>query len=634
MDISPDKQNIDRVFSNTTYYIDFYQRQYKWDEEPVKRLLEDIFYKFNEEHSKYKDSDIPLDQLIGKYSWYYLNTYVTNVVDGKIYVVDGQQRLTTITLILIKLKHLAEINGSSLVDWVKNKITGHSGFKKQFWMNHEAHINALQGLLDAPGTKIDTSSGITAQNMVANFQVISKWMDGELGGNSRKIEAFIFYFLNRIVLINLAVEQTEVPMVFEVINDRGVRLKPYEILKGKLLGQIDKDELEALKLNEIWETQVGEINDFQDDEIDEFFVYYLKAKLADTRGLAQKFDKDYHRIMFEDDYNSKLQLKHNAKGVKKFLLNDFIYFTNLYNKVLRYYKEYSDKQPFVYYNNLTEMNTQFLLILSVCELNDSEEEQKIYSVSKHLDRMFCLLQLQRSYNSNSFATEVYKLSAELRNKKASEIGPLFDKYLLTLLADARGVAVENVISYTFFKETGIELEKRFKRYLFARIESFIAENTSMQMKQSLYDLVQNTGSKNGFHIEHILSDNNENKRKFNDDEEYFERERNRLGGLLLLKGRDNISSNNETYKQKLKSYANTLYWNETLREDTYKSKLDFKDMVSKYGLNFRPMNDFGPVELEERHRLLFDIIKVIWTGLQPLVTRKGYVQIVENDVQL
>ena len=33
-------------------------------------------------------------------------------------------------------------------------------------------------------------------------------------------------------------------MVFEVINDRGIRLRPYEILKGKLLGQIDKTELD------------------------------------------------------------------------------------------------------------------------------------------------------------------------------------------------------------------------------------------------------------------------------------------------------------------------------------------------------------------------------------------------------
>ncbi|WP_298119080.1 DUF262 domain-containing protein [Flavobacterium sp.] len=613
MDISPDKQNIDRVFSNTTYYIDFYQRQYKWNEIPVKRLLEDVFYKFNEEYLKHKDSDIPLDQLIAKYSWYYLNTYVTNTVDGKIFIVDGQQRLTTITLILIKLKHLAESNNSKLTDWVKNKITGHSGFNREFWMNHELHKAALQGLLDGISLdKIDSSSGITAQNMLTNYQIISKWLDAEFSGKEHKLESFIFFFLNRLVLINLSVEQTEVPMVFEVINDRGVKLKPYEILKGKLLGQIDKDELLNLKLNEIWEDQVKKLNDFREDEIDEFFTYFLKSKLADTRGLAQKFDKDYHRVMFEDEYDRVLQLKHNPKGVKKFILNDFIYYTNLYAKIYSYAIEFDENQPYVFYNNLTEMNTQFLLILSACNINDEEEEQKIVTISRQLDRMFCLLQLQRSYNSNTFATEINKLSAEIRNQPLLVINQVFDKYLMQQLSDVRGVTVDNILNYAFFKETGIELDKRFKRYFFSRIEKFIADNTKMNMKHTFYDLIQNTGWKNGFHVEHILSYNTENKALFDNDEELFERERNRLGGLLLLKGLDNISSNNETYKKKLKSYANTLYWNETLREDTYKSKLDFKKMINDYDLNFRFMDQFGKEELEERHKLLFDLIKIIW----------------------
>lgn len=612
MDIAPDKQNIDRVFSNTTYYIDFYQRQYKWNDAPVKRLLEDVFYKFNEEYTKYKDSDIPLNQLVSKYSWYYLNTYVTNIIEGKLYVVDGQQRLTTITLMLIKLLHLSEKHKSKLNGWLKNKIIGQSGFEEEFWMNHEAHKTAMQGLLDGKElSSIDTSSGITAQNMVANYAIIDKWLDNELK-DIHRFESFAFYFLQRLVLINLNVEKTEVPMVFEVINDRGVKLKPYEILKGKLLGQIDKEELDALGLNELWEEQVGKINAFKEDEIDQFFIYYFKSKLADTRGTAQKFDKDYHRVMFDDEFNSFLSLKHNPKKVKSFLQNEFKSFTNLYAKVFGYYREFSSKQPFVYYNSLTEMDTQFLLILSACVLNDTEEDEKILLISLQVDRIFCLLQLQRSYNSNSFATEIYKLSSEIRDKKLADIEPIFEKYLLTLLADARGVTVVEPIAYGFFKETGIELEKRFKRYFFARIEKFISENTNMQMKQSLYDLVQNTGSKNGFHIEHILSENAENKELFNNDEEYFERERNRLGGLLLLKGKDNISSNNESYKKKLKSYANTLYWNETLREDTYKSKLDFTDMMKKHNLQLKPMETFGPQELEERHKLLFDMIKIIW----------------------
>jgi uncharacterized protein with ParB-like and HNH nuclease domain len=64
MDVAPDKQNIDQVFSGTTYHIDFYQRQYKWDSEPVKRLLDDIFYKFDIEFEQYKENEIELDKLV------------------------------------------------------------------------------------------------------------------------------------------------------------------------------------------------------------------------------------------------------------------------------------------------------------------------------------------------------------------------------------------------------------------------------------------------------------------------------------------------------------------------------------------------------------------------------------------
>ena len=137
-------------------------------------------------------------------------------------------------------------------------------------------------------------------------------------------------------------------------------------------------------------------------------------------------------------------------------------------------------------------------------------------------------------------------------------------------------------------------------------------NTKMGMRRSLYNLVVNRGGAHGFHIEHIIAVNDENRALFDGNDELFLSERNRLGGLLLLKGQDNEASNNETYVQKLKSYANTLYWNETLREDSYKSKLDFTRWIADTHLDFKPYATFGPQELEERHRLLFRLIGEIW----------------------
>lgn len=610
MDVNPGKENIDQIFGTTTFYIDFYQRQYKWNDEPVKKLLDDVFYKFNDEHRKYATSDIDIEQLIEKYGWYYLNTYVTNKVDGKDYVVDGQQRLTTLTLILMKLHEMARTYKSELEGWIGDKIAGRSGYKTNFWMNHEKSLDTLnalyrEGLIEKP---IDAS--LTSKNMVANYKVISTRLEQELPENDiKRFDAFVFYFLKRLVLIRLDIEQTDVPMVFEVINDRGVRLKPYEILKGKLLGQIEKDELKTLQLDELWDNQVAKINALRDDEIDQFFIYYLRAKYANTATDRTKYDSDYHRaIMSIED----LGLDHNPKNVKKFLTESFKYYTNLYEKIRKYRDNYTKGFEYLYYNGLTQMDTQYMLIMSACTVDDPEEDEKVKQIAFHVDRLFCLLQLQRSYDSNVFGREIIALSAKIRECKASDIKQLFNETLLDMLSKAQNEnELSSVWNYSYFKNVGYDLEKRFLRYVLARLDLFISQNTNMEMRHSLYDLVINRGAKYGFHVEHILGRSQENANLFS-DVETFNSERNRLGDLLLLKGPDNQASGNEPYSDKLKTYANTLYWNETLRADSYDNKLDFKRWIKENNLNIHPMDSFGPNEIEERHRLMFDIFKLIW----------------------
>src|SRR5579871_1927702 len=612
MDISPDKQNIDRVFSNTDYYIDFYQRDYRWTDEPVLRLVDDIFHKFKEQYAHSSELDPGKETITAYYPWYYLNTYVTNVVDGRVYVVDGQQRLTTLSLILIKLHHLAKLHGSGLAGWIDLKIAGQSGFEQEFWMNHVGHKVALQALYDGVDTKtIDTSSGITAQNMVKNYETIGGCLDRELA-DKHCFETFVFYFLHRVVLINLAVEQTDVSMVFEVINDRGVRLRPYEILKGKLLGQINKIELDTGDYNNLWEGRAAAINAFKEDEMDSFFRFYLKAKFATTRKEGQRFDGDYHRAMFGPEMDGQLGLLHSPANVKTFLRGDFSYYTNLYVKLQRAYGQ--DQKVFraMYYNNLLDLDAPFHLVLSACVPNDSREDEKIRIIASEIDRYFSLLQLQSAYDSNEFADSLFRISEAIRGKDVATFRPAFDGQLTAMIATRRNVLAADPLSYAVFKQTGINLNTRFKRYFFARVDEFLANTMNLNPKHSIADLVTKTGAKTGFHVEHILSWNDENKALFDGDEERFEQERNRLGGILLLKGKDNISSNNEPYREKLKSYANTLYWNETLRADSYKSKLDMTALKNQLGLELEPLDQFGPDQLEARHKLLFKLVGIIW----------------------
>lgn len=614
MDVQPEKQSIDKLFSGSVFYIDFYQRDYKWDETPVRRLLDDIFYPFSQTYTKHDSVEPTLDTIAKYYPWYYMNTYVTNTVDGKIFVVDGQQRLTTLTLILIKLRHLARKFELNKASWLDSKIVGHSANGIGFWMNHTRHIKTLERLFDGDTDleNIPTNTGVTSENLVKNYKVISKYLDFQLN-DKHQTDTFILYFLLRLVIINLSVEQTDVPMVFEVINDRGVKLKPYEIIKGKLLGQIDKIDMESGNFNELWEAQVNKINNAKEDEIDNFFRFYLKAKYASTRAQGQAFDGDYHRQMFSAAMNEKLNLEHNPAQVKHFLRNEFRYFTDLYSKTWQAAEHFQPELKEVYHNSLNDLESQSLVILASCSVDDPQEDKKIRKVAGELDRMFTLLQLQGSYDSNRMAAEIYVIASRLIGADTENYRNIFNKSILSLLSDYHEDMIEEPFRYVLFKNASVAtLNKRFTRYFFARIEQYLAQATKSEMKHHLHNLVRNTGSVNGFHVEHILSRNEENHALFDNDEDLFEQQRNRLGGILLLKGKDNISSGNELYADKLKSYANTLYWNETLREDSYKSKLDFRNFIEEEKLDFQPLSKFGPDELESRHKLLFSISKKIW----------------------
>jgi hypothetical protein len=203
--------------------------------------------------------------------------------------------------------------------------------------------------------------------------------------------------------------------------------------------------------------------------------------------------------------------------------------------------------------------------------------------------------------------------AAIRNGAARDIPAAFDAHLVRELTERRGQQVKESFSYALFRPMSIDrINTRFARYFLARVEQLVAGGMAQKMRHGLRDLVTLRGSKNGFHIEHILSRNETNLALFGGNEEMFEQERNRLGGVLLLKGKDNISSNNEVYPEKLKTYANTLFWNETLRADTYKSKLDFRGFIAKRGVDFKALERFGPEELESRQRLLFDLCCLIW----------------------
>lgn len=608
MAVIPKQITIDDIFGNEKFNIDFYQREYKWKKEDVLKLLEDIFYKFNNEYKK--DIDISVES-INAYSWYYLNSYMTNNFNGKIYIVDGQQRFTTITLIMIKLYHLArKYKLKDRAEWISNKIYGTGIEGKSYWMADTKKKNdAFDNLfLNEILVKNNQDEDFSINNIYRNYEYVNEYLNNKL--NSRhKLEAFILFFLKRIILVNIEIENTkDVSMVFEVINDRGERLKPYEVFKGQLLGQLDKNEINTYY--NIWYENVTKLQKIDEKEVDNFFRYYFRSKLVDTRSDSKNFDGDYNKTVFSNKWAVKLNLKNNPTEVKRFLKEDFNFYCNLYYRLLG--KLSDDGESYVFFNSINNQDRQYMLIMSSIEINDNNLEKKIEVVSKMFDRYFTLLQLLGCYDSNNFNDSITKLNTNIRNKSIEEIERIFNEQLISDINNIKNINITTPFQWSLFKEADNSLGVTFLRYFFARIEKFISENANIAQKVNYYDLIKKIGSKNGYHIEHILADNDENRKIFNGNEDLFYTQRNYLGALLLIKGKDNQSSGKETYINKLKTYSHETLWSQTLTENFYHCNPDIKKLINKYNLNLHPINYFDQQAIEERQRLLFELVKIIW----------------------
>ena len=246
-----------------------------------------------------------------------------------------------------------------------------------------------------------------------------------------------------------------------------------------------------------------------------------------------------------------------------------------------------------------------------------ERNKEVYTHAKEYDRIWMLLNLNGIYDSNEFIEISYRLNEKLKGAKIEDYREIYNREIIDTIKQSRNVTdVSSILEYpVFLRKNYSNMNTRSLRYYLARIEQYICEQTNQQMQNTIDYIATKTGNKSGYHIEHILSHNDTNRGYFNDEEE-FENQRNLLGGLLLLKGWDNISSSNEEYEEKLMTYSCGLVWGHSLCEDFYHINVDFSRfnnwLNNKYGVSFKSYDKFDRTALEERSKLLYTLTKIVW----------------------
>lgn len=641
MELNAKETTFERLMKScgsSRFYIDFYQREYKWNDKllahkPVGSLLRDIWLKFFQAYEPGSIENCEKD--VEKYPWYYLSSVLTNTCDGKIYIVDGQQRLTTLTVAIIALLANENINENIekyLSDLIVSKAT--MAGNNQIRMEFDDRAPVFKALMQKPDDEdIQTlreeySDDISASNIIAAYCTCKKFFDDNIR-DELLLAYFGAYLSTRLYLVKIDMEKSEdVAMAFEVINDRGTKLQSYEILKGKLLSLIPKDNNE--KEIKSWNDSAGSLMTlYQKDRSDEFFESFFQARYAedaekDRKNLAKY---NYHQNIFADPYDKRIGLEWTPDGKKRLktakeLLNSQIpyysgVFRNLYEIKRKFKMDKESDERFVWFNGRNGlMANQTQLIMSSLTVNDPLEAEKITVVSKKLDKLYTLLKLTGTYESSGFSPICKKLSILIRKnqkKTLQELNNQCDQFILREIQKAKtdqGIQKkESPFDYISWNQLSFgPHDLAFVRYFFARIEGFIAVEADQVCDG--YDKLLTGDS---YHVEHILAHdkNGDNASKFADEEE-FEFQRSLYGAIGLLKGPVNCSSNAEPYPDKRRTYACETLWLQTLTDDFYKSNPSFAKFSKKRGLDFKPCESFGATEIKERAALLAKMTKLIW----------------------
>lgn len=630
MAINPTQVTVGELFGSKKYFVDFYQREYKWNDniknqsyKPIKSLLDDIFYRFDLNYKPRADIN---EQTIARYDWYYLNSFMTNTIGGNTYIVDGQQRLTTLTILTIALWKIGkrlQIEEGKLRFLEKKICDFDANGDMVFWMGFPDRVNALKSIYDAkPDETITTlsSATIAEKNIYEAYQTIMTYLCERID-NKHIFDAFRLYLFQRVYLISIDVDESkDVAMAFEVINDRGIPLKAYEILKGKILGIIEKTEVKPYVTK--WEKTINNIADeWGDDDVDFFLSTYFQAKYSDSVLQYRDLQDDrYHKSIYLDEFDKKIGFKHRAgsnecvQRVKDFVNNELPYFGDIYKKLNQDYVDY--QTPAVaWFNAINDQDTQYYLVLSAINYNDTKKDEKYELVIREFDRLYTLSNLTGSYKSNVFGADIIELGQTIRGKSCADIKTAFDSVLIKIIAKAHNRSdIINPFKYELFTNMGYSnLGGRFLRYFFSRIDHFIAEEANLNTG-TYYSHISQAKGKDVYHIEHILAhdENHVNAGLFSDEEEFIV-QRNRLGALVLLKGKDNQSSGNELYAEKLKTYVgNGTLFAQTLLKDFAHHNKGFSNFCEKYYLDFKTYEQFDGIAIEERQKLLFELVKLIW----------------------
>lgn len=592
-------KTVREILENKKYHIDVYQREYKWKTEHVTTLLDDLENKFLNSYGKQHERTA-----VQNYPHYFLGSFIISQKKDKTFIIDGQQRLTTLTLLLIYLNNLQN-DGDEKVD-INNLIFSERYGKKSFNIDVEERNRIIDKLFKGGNVDLPDDTGVSIRNIKERYDGIVEYFPEGL--KEETLPYFIDWLIDNVDMVEIiAYSDEDAYTIFETMNDRGMSLSSSDMLKGYLIANISEEGIKQ-EANKVWKKQLLKLIDIDKEEEFNFLKAWLRAKYAQTirerkKGATNKdfeiIGTSFHKWVREN--KERLGLT-NTDSFYKFITEEFKFHSDVYVKIWNASLNFNKELPYVYYNYKNNFTLQPPLILASIKTTDDEEtiNKKINLMSKFIEMFIVLRSVnRRTLGYSSISYTIFTLMKEVRNKDLKDLAQTLRTKIEEMEETLDGLG-------TF----GLHQQnRRFVHFFLARITQFIEEKTGMDGNIVKY---LSKEIKNPFEIEHVWADKFEEHADEFDEPLEFEEMRNKLGDLLLLPGDFNRSYGDSSYEDKLPHYFGQNLLARSLHPKCYENNPSFLKFIEEYNLPFKSYNEFKKQQIIERQELYKKIAQKIW----------------------
>ncbi|MCB8978613.1 MAG: DUF262 domain-containing protein [Ardenticatenaceae bacterium] len=600
IDITGREKTVRQLLDNVKYTIDYYQREYKWQAKNITELLSDLEDKFDDfyspEHSR---------KMVRNYGAYFLGSIVISRKNGQNFIIDGQQRLTSLTLLLIYIHNLQKESDSSEVN-IASLIFSDSYGELSFNLDIPERTACMKALYETGSYDVSEEKKESVRTIVARYENIVENFPEGLKGEA--LPYFIDWLRERVYLVEItAYSDEDAYIIFETMNDRGLSLSPTDMLKGYLLSNITDDD-DRDRAHTVWRQNILDLLSVGKEEEIDFFKAWLRAKYAtnirDRRKGAKNQDWErigttFHKWVREEAEAIKLK---SSDAFTQFITKELAFYGRHYIRLRKAAETFTPGLEPVFYNANVNFTLQYPLLLAPLNADDDLDtvDRKIRLVATFID-IFIARRIWnfRTLGYSAIVYTMFNLMKDVRGKSVSELVSL----LHTRVAE---------MDYDFDSEDFLRVHQQNRRqihYLLARLTHHIEQQCGVE---STFPSYISRSIKKPYEVEHIWGDHfAEHADEFENDYE-FQRVRNRIGGLILLPRGFNQSLGVKPFEHKVHHYFGQNLLAQTLSAKCYENNPSFRQFVGRSGLPFRPYEHFKEQDLMERQELYRQISKQLW----------------------